>query len=349
MLVEVKKLAKADTTPTFHFFPNLPPELRQRIWELSPLEPRTVVISDIPTRLVGNAEYEQQRPPRARAPAVLHANRESRLCTQSYYTKYFAAGAADGRYDWINLEVDTIHITQYSLRTVAKELPLVRNLVVEGFEVSMLSNNHVRCLWNMWALETVTMLHRAHFYEPYDDEIDPPWWAVWFFLIMEYEEAAEPVRFRLKAVHPESDHVPLEINQENYREVESYHRVHGVSGPIHFQTRSGSDPEFSSVYVTLNSDVGLADSKHKNDDGDPDVSDMEDVTEGDGQQADSELEGSSSGTPGNYDVKPTDSEGSGGVEDYSKADAATRWKSHIRKWLRDGLTVAGWVLAAGCP
>ncbi|KAF6816165.1 hypothetical protein CMUS01_12307 [Colletotrichum musicola] len=266
VLVEVRMLVKPKRTPTFPFFPSLPPELRQRVWELSPLEPRTVVISDIPTRLAA-----------ARTQPSLRQTSQGR-----YYTKYFASGAADGRYDWINLDVDTIHITQYSLRTVAKELPLVRNLVVEGFE-------------------TVTMLHRAHFHEPYDDEIDPPWWHGWFSLMEEFQECPNPISFRLKVVYPESEYPPNEYHQGNYYELE--------------MDRQRQE-----------------------------ISDTEDVSEDDIQQADSELEDSNPGNPGNYDVKPTDSEDYEGPEAYNEADAATQSKSHIRKWLREGVTVVGWVL-----
>ncbi|KAI1120042.1 hypothetical protein F5Y10DRAFT_273458 [Nemania abortiva] len=96
---------------TFHPFPNLPTELRLRVWVLAAEGPRIlhVRIEDRPvwtseTELEHDTVYSSPTPP----PAVLHACRESRQ-TAPYERSFLTSpGISEARYIWVNFRQDMI-------------------------------------------------------------------------------------------------------------------------------------------------------------------------------------------------------------------------------------------------
>lgn len=100
---------------SFHLFPNLPPEIRHRIWHLS-ITPRTITIKRSTTM------YSPTPPP-----PILHACHESRTLS-SHPSHYTAISISDSspqdRYIWVNISLDTIDVGATSL-----DHPQLRTLV----------------------------------------------------------------------------------------------------------------------------------------------------------------------------------------------------------------------------
>jgi len=94
----------ASRLDTFHPFPELPIELRTKIWDEAALVPRIVKIGVIETE----ENLHQRRityKTRTPVPALLRANQESRKQGLKYYSLSFGSTS-----DYIDMKLDTIYI-----------------------------------------------------------------------------------------------------------------------------------------------------------------------------------------------------------------------------------------------
>lgn len=114
----------------FHFFPRLPFELRDRIWELA-IEPRTVEICIVKKYDDWGAPVKVISP--TPVPAILQACRESRSQGLRHYHRAFSLPETTGAdYVWVNFRLDMVLIgDSYSDHVPPAERRLIRRL---GFE-----------------------------------------------------------------------------------------------------------------------------------------------------------------------------------------------------------------------
>jgi hypothetical protein len=209
---------------TFHPFPRLPLELRQRIWELS-IEPRTVAIrlSDGPrpdpyeaelglapqhlldacaaARAVANV-YPERTPP----PCLLHVCSESRSHLQRFYQKAFPVGSTP-RYTWVNFDADTVCMRAADLQGFAADLPLTRRLILETQHPNKFRRQCLKLLSDAAALETLTILD-------VDWRDGERWWRGWIGVIGDLYHRCGAPRFyaRIKRAH---DPEAIDITRDN--------------------------------------------------------------------------------------------------------------------------------------
>ncbi|KAL2140526.1 hypothetical protein VTI28DRAFT_3730 [Corynascus sepedonium] len=109
---------------SFHPFPCLPFELRARIWQFT-VEPRTVEVRvgsklfDSPVRLTSSTP----------APATLQTCREAR--NLKIYERAFSETNAEGRYVWVNWDMDIISIGTSYFDHFHPAAPLIKRLKFE--------------------------------------------------------------------------------------------------------------------------------------------------------------------------------------------------------------------------
>lgn len=111
---------------TFHSFPLLPIELRALIWQ-STVEPRTVEVR-VDWRGSGQ-EAHLHLVSSTPVPATLQACREARNLT--LYERAFSEIGADGRYVWVNWDMDIISIGTSRFRHFHPSAPLIKRLQFE--------------------------------------------------------------------------------------------------------------------------------------------------------------------------------------------------------------------------
>lgn len=186
---------------TFHPFPRLPLELRQRIWELG-IEPRKVV--------VGRSRF--LRCPRSPPPPLLHACAESRSYLQKYYRKAFVYGNPS-RYSWVNFDNDTIYMMDYDFGGFPADIPFIRWLVLESSDAGFFYYQYSHPIQDATALETFTILD-VSLGGPYDK-----WWAEWDSQMELWYFGGDAVTFSTR-IRNADDPDCVEITQDNYLKVE---------------------------------------------------------------------------------------------------------------------------------
>ncbi|KAK2023991.1 hypothetical protein LX32DRAFT_121133 [Colletotrichum zoysiae] len=196
---------------TFHCFPLLPLEMRQRIWELA-MEPRQIVYGKEPP-----SYYQCSWPASAPPPPLLHTCAESRTHLQRYYamifTKLLATDKDAQRYVWVNFDFDTIYLDQYELKDLSSQCPMVRKLIILGTDAEIFYYNYSWELCQMKHLQTVTILHMES-----PGKIDDRWWGEWDSMMEYYYFRDDPVAFYTRILYPEAP--PYEIDPGNYLKVE---------------------------------------------------------------------------------------------------------------------------------
>ncbi|KAK2730231.1 hypothetical protein CKAH01_09617 [Colletotrichum kahawae] len=196
---------------SFHLFPLLPLEIRQRIWELS-MEPRNLPYGPKP-----RPYFKISWPAPAPIPPVLQACNESRTYLQRHYAKAFQTQKDPNRYVWVNVEIDSIYIDQYHLEDLAatEEASSIRQLVISGQCVEHFWYNDERWLREMNGLQTVTILYHESAPEEKEEDWCSDWdeqMRVWYS--GDFVEGV--VQFDAKVVHPMCP--PFELNRHNYKE-----------------------------------------------------------------------------------------------------------------------------------
>jgi hypothetical protein len=111
---------------TFHSFPLLPSELRALIWQAI-VEPRTVKVR-VHDRGAGQDRHPQLVSSTP-VPATLHACREAR--NLGLYERAFSEIGADGRYVWVNWDVDIISIGTSYFRYFHLSASLIKRIQFE--------------------------------------------------------------------------------------------------------------------------------------------------------------------------------------------------------------------------
>jgi hypothetical protein len=139
---------------TFTLFPNLPIEIRLKIWGITASVARDVILA--PNFLVTNRLNYQSL-----APAIMHTCKESRqegklyyeLCTEIYYRRRFDCGMPVNT-TWINFSVDRFIIRGYcSLLPYARlnyeqnMVEKIQHLLVIGFHTKYIENSMTQVLW----------------------------------------------------------------------------------------------------------------------------------------------------------------------------------------------------------
>lgn len=120
---------------TFHPFPRLPLELRERIWELT-LEPRTVEVrlergpTYVPVHSRLKKYYVTLRSSTP-VPPILQACQEARNC--GLYERGFAEVQDRGyddphRYVWINFDIDIVSIGDFAIQDLFPVAPKIKRL-----------------------------------------------------------------------------------------------------------------------------------------------------------------------------------------------------------------------------
>lgn len=117
------------TLTSFELFPNLPSEIRLKIWGIILSTPRV-------TTLKCNKEpYKPGKPRAAKSftsdcppPALLHVNRETRYEALNVYTPHFKHPLSP-HYTYLNLSLDTLKLADGVLHYLAKVLPVDLNMI----------------------------------------------------------------------------------------------------------------------------------------------------------------------------------------------------------------------------
>ncbi|OBR04064.1 hypothetical protein CH63R_13191 [Colletotrichum higginsianum IMI 349063] len=192
---------------TFHCFPLLPVELRQRIWMLS-MEPRQIVYGKEPP-----SYYQCPWPASAPPPPLLHTCDESRAQLKRHYVKAFVTEKAPEKYTWVNFDIDTVYLAQHNLKNLHAECPMVRKIILLGIDSEMFFHFYHGLLWGMKHLETVDILHMES-----PGKVDDEWWTGWDSMMEAYYFRDDPVPFYTRILYPQ--YPPYEINADNYLKVE---------------------------------------------------------------------------------------------------------------------------------
>lgn len=201
---------------SFHLFPQLPAELRHRVWGLSAY-PREVIVKRHEIRI---HELEQCFCSPTPPPAVLQACREAYyfLVESACYVKSFVHETCP-RYIWVNFAVDTIRAFAEDSGLFRHETSLIQRLILDEKPfpayTTMLnlntlhSSGHIDFISQFAPLETLTVFVPEPFGNQYFE---------WLYLMEDLDEALLRCYppFDLRII----DSTGHEINFGNYRALE---------------------------------------------------------------------------------------------------------------------------------
>jgi hypothetical protein len=189
---------------SFHLFPQLPLELRQRIWELS-IEPREVAIGPLWNKVAARLPQLQNWP--SPPPAAFRACWEAQSYLQKHYVKAFASRTPCADI-WVNFDVDTIYIEQLNLIDIGADIRFVRQLTIETDDPKQFFTEGSATLVGAKALERVTFV-RVGRSKPCD-----AWWREWDEW-MELYDLDGPFPFDMRVINGD-DRADIEFQQDKY-------------------------------------------------------------------------------------------------------------------------------------
>lgn len=190
----------------FQLFPQLPLELRRRIWGFS-VQPREATVRRHEFR---DLDLPQCWCSPTLTPAVLHACRESRSFLASTQYKQSFVHETCPLYIWINFAIDTIRVTVWDADSFCDERYHVTRLTLEsepnGREDLMFINEQMPYVSQFLPLERLTIMVYRPFGENYMN---------WLYFLGDIEEQLLPQYppFDAKIF----DSTGLELNSANWR------------------------------------------------------------------------------------------------------------------------------------
>ncbi|KAL2126599.1 hypothetical protein VTI74DRAFT_564 [Chaetomium olivicolor] len=179
-------LVCAMSEPTFHPFPRLPLELRQKIWELS-VEPREVVIR------CSKIDFEDRQP--TPPPPLLLACAESRSYIRRFYTRAFLQDDQDphnpsvpSKHYWINFDIDEVCMMDHDFKYFSA-IPQIQRMIIASNDSEYFYRFRVfPFLQKARALESLTVLNWEG--APVDQ-----WWEGWITLMEDVYFTCDPASF----------------------------------------------------------------------------------------------------------------------------------------------------------
>ena len=147
-------------------------------------------------------------------PCLLTACWESRAYLLRFH--YVQAFFNTAHYQYVDFEVDTIHLTQYTLEDYPREQPLFQKLEVEGRDSETFTREYASSLRVMPALKDVAILHMEGGWYG-----DSDWWEGWDTMMENFYFRDDPASFDIRIIGPSNYDSGLpEINRHNYLKVE---------------------------------------------------------------------------------------------------------------------------------
>lgn len=114
------------TLSTFHLFPQLPGEIRLKVWALALAEPREITVGfekgilDSEKRRSSEKRFAKWFTSPTPPPALLHLNQEARVEALAIYAPMFKTKDSE-RYIYINFGQDTLRCSDSLLQYIGKE------------------------------------------------------------------------------------------------------------------------------------------------------------------------------------------------------------------------------------
>jgi hypothetical protein len=146
------------TLATFHLFPQLPSELRLKVYDFALSTPRTVVVSCKREKIEGTREFAETFTSQNPVPALLHTCRESRIEGLKVYKPAFRTDTSPN-YTYAAFDQDTIEcidrVVQYLKRD---EIDRVQKMLVRVYDSALFWHFHMETVMAMQNLEELDIL-----------------------------------------------------------------------------------------------------------------------------------------------------------------------------------------------
>ncbi|QDS68771.1 hypothetical protein FKW77_005127 [Venturia effusa] len=140
---------------TFHPFPELPSELRIKIYKYALTTPRTVLIACKRDKIEGTRQYKEAYTSRTPVPALLHTCHEARFEALKVYTPAFKTETSPN-YTYVHFEQDTIdcidRVLQYLKPDVREK---IQTMVVHVYDAALFWHFHMETIMQMSALKAL--------------------------------------------------------------------------------------------------------------------------------------------------------------------------------------------------
>ncbi|RDW59602.1 hypothetical protein BP6252_12689 [Coleophoma cylindrospora] len=191
------------STEVFHLFPNLPGEIRLKVWNYILKEPRVVDISCERGLLPGSRRYAKSFGSKSPPPALLYVNRETRYEALAVYQPYFET-AYSTKCTYLNCDQDAIRLNDSTLTYFGKqERSCIQTMIIEVSDYSYFGPYYMETLKTMSKLKNLELISSDGVKYSWNQANDQYVW----FLQGEFEEAmsADPgwecPRVRIVSLH----------------------------------------------------------------------------------------------------------------------------------------------------
>jgi hypothetical protein len=146
------------TPSSFHLFPQLPSELRLKVWNLALSVPRVVSVTCQRERPHGTRRFVKSFLSKTGVPPILHACRESRLEGFLTYKPMFKTDSSPN-YTYISFENDTITCADSILEYMGDdELERIQRMILDVKDEAYFCHFHVESLMRMRMLTELELL-----------------------------------------------------------------------------------------------------------------------------------------------------------------------------------------------
>lgn len=146
------------TFTTFHQFPQLPSELRIKIYEYALSAPRTIVVACQKEKIQGTRQYNEAFTSKTPVPALLHTSRESRFEGLNVYTPAFKTETSPN-YTYVHFEQDTVECVDRVLQYLKPDvIEQIQKMVVHVHDAALFWHFHMDRVMEMTALKLLDIL-----------------------------------------------------------------------------------------------------------------------------------------------------------------------------------------------